>query len=126
MKYDWYIYNTLIQIRDILQLGFAEEIREENLRLKEHEERSRKFVKQISDYTDELISNGELEQSQRHVASRVSGCLTRAGIASWDEYDKTSTEDLMKIRNFGGRTLEAARKIRGLHEQKQISDYGEL
>ena len=126
MKYDWYIYNTLIQIRDILQLGFAEEIREENLRLKEHEESSRKFVKQISDYTDELISNGELEQSQRHVASRVSSCLTRAGIASWDEYDKTSTEALMKIRNFGGRTLEAARKIRGLHEQKQISDYGEL
>ena len=100
--YDWYIYNTLTQIRDILQLGFAEEIREEKLRLAERKVSAENFVKQISDYTNELISKGELKKSQKHVGTRVSNCLTRAGITSFEEFDKTSTDDLMKIRNFGG------------------------
>ena len=125
-QYDYYIYNTLTEIRDILQLAFGKEIHEENLRLAERKTSAGNFVKQILDYTDELISEGALKQSQKHVGTRVSSCLTRAGITSWDEYDKWTTADLMTIRNFGGRTLEAARKIRGLHEQKQISDYGEL
>ena len=118
-QYDYYIYNTLIQIRDILQLGFAEEIIEENLRLAELKVSAGTFVKQILDYTDELISEGELKQSQKHVGTRVSSCLTRAGITSWDEYDKWTVADLMKIRNFGGRTLEAAIKIRAWHERKE-------
>jgi len=117
--YDYYIYNTLTQIRDILRLGFAKEIIEENLRLAEHKVSKENFVKQILDYTDELISEGELEQSQKHVGTRVSSCLTRAGITSWDEYDKWTTADLMTIRNFGGRTLEAAIKIRAWHDWKE-------
>jgi len=117
--YDWYIYNTLTQIRDILQLGFAEEIREENLRVAERKVSAENFVKQISDYTDELISKGELKKSQKHVGTRVSSCLTRAGITSFEEFDKTSTDDLMKIRNFGGYTLEVAIKIRAWHEKKE-------
>jgi len=117
--YDWYIYNTLTQIRDILQLGFAEEIREEKLRLAERKVSAENFVKQISDYTDELISKGELKKSQKHVGTRVSSCLTRAGITSFEEFDKTSTDDLMKIRNFGGYTLEVAMKIRTWHEKKE-------
>jgi len=117
--YDWYIYNTLTQIRDILQLGFAEEIREENLRVAERKVSAENFVKQISDYTDELISKGELKKSQKHVGTRVSSCLTRAGITSFEEFDKTSTDDLMKIRNFGGYTLEVAMKIRAWHEKKE-------
>ena len=117
--YDWYIYNTLTQIRDILQLGFAEEIREENLRVAERKVSAENFVKQISDYTDELISKGELKKSQKHVGTRVSSCLTRAGITSFEEFDKTSTDDLMKIRTFGGYTLEVAIKIRAWHEKKE-------
>ena len=117
--YDWYIYNTLTQIRDILKLGFAEEIREENLRVAERKVSAENFVKQISDYTDELISKGELKKSQKHVGTRVSSCLTRAGITSFEEFDKTSTDDLMKIRNFGGYTLEVAIKIRAWHEKKE-------
>jgi len=117
--YDWYIYNTLTQIRDILKLGFAEEIREENLRVAERKVSAENFVKQISDYTDELISKGELKKSQKHVGTRVSSCLTRAGITSFEEFDKTSTDDLMKIRNFGGYTLEVAMKIRTWHEKKE-------
>ena len=117
--YDWYIYNTLTQIRDILQLGFAEEIREEKLRLAERKVSAENFVKQISDYTDELISKGELKKSQKHGGTRVSSCLTRAGITSFEEFDKTSTDDLMKIRNFGGYTLEVAMKIRTWHEKKE-------
>ena len=117
--YDWYIYNTLTQIRDILQLGFAEEIREEKLRLAERKVSAENFVKQISDYTNELISKGELKKSQKHVGTRVSNCLTRAGITSFEEFDKTSTDDLMKIRNFGGYTLEVAMKIRTWHERKE-------
>tara|TARA_B100001123_G_C15140597_1_gene959323 strand:- start:637 stop:1011 length:375 start_codon:yes stop_codon:yes gene_type:complete len=117
--YDWYIYNTLTQIRDILQLGFAEEIREEKLRVAERKVSAENFVKQISDYTDELISKGELKKSQKHVGTRVSGCLTRAGITSFEEFDKTSTDDLMKIRNFGGYALEVAMKIRVWHEKKE-------
>jgi len=117
--YDWYIYNTLTQIRDILKLGFAEEIREENLRVAERKVSAENFVKQISDYTDELISKGELKKSQKHVGTRVSNCLTRAGITSFEEFDKTSTDDLMKIRNFGGYALEVAMKIRTWHEKKE-------
>jgi len=117
--YDWYIYNTLTQIRDILKLGFAEEIREENLRVAERKVSAENFVKQISDYTNELISKGELKKSQKHVGTRVSSCLTRAGITSFEEFDKTSTDDLMKIRNFGGYTLEVAMKIRTWHEKKE-------
>ncbi len=117
--YDWYIYNTLTQIRDILQLGFAEEIREEKLRVAERKVSAENFVKQISDYTDELISKGELKESQKHVGTRVSNCLTRAGITSFEEFDKTSTDDLMKIRNFGGYALEVAMKIRAWHEKKE-------
>jgi DNA-directed RNA polymerase alpha subunit len=116
--YDYYIYNTLTQIRDILQLGFAKEIIEENLRLAEHKVSKENFVKQILDYTDELISEGELEQSQKHVGTRVSTCLTRAGITSFEEYDNWGDKELVKIRNFGGRTLEAATKIRAWHERK--------
>ncbi len=117
--YDWYIYNTLTQIRDILQLGFAEEIREEKLRVAERKVSAENFVKQILDYTDELISEGALKQSQKHVGTRVSSCLTRAGITSFEEFDKTSTDDLMKIRNFGGYALEVAMKIRRWHERKE-------
>jgi len=117
--YDWYIYNTLTQIRDLLRQVFAEEIREENLRVAERKVSAENFVKQILDYTDELISEGELEQSQKHVGTRVSSCLTRAGITSFEEFDKTSTDDLMKIRNFGGYALEAAMKIRVWHEKKE-------
>ena len=118
-SYDYYIYNTLTQIRDILQLGFAKEIIEENLRLAEHKVSKENFVKQILDYTDELISEGELEQSQKHVGTRVSSCLTRAGITSFEEYDNWGDKGLVKIRNFGGRTLETATKIRAWHERKQ-------
>ena len=117
--YDWYIYNTLTQIRDLLRQVFAEEIREENLRVAERKVSAENFVKQISDYTDELISEGELKQSQKHVGTRVSSCLTRAGITSFEEYDKWTIADLMTIRNFGGRTLEAAIKIRAWHERKE-------
>ena len=118
-NYDYYIYNTLIQIRDILQLGFGKEIHEENLRLAELKVSAGNFVKQILDYTDELISEGELKQSQKHVGTRVSSCLTRAGITSFEEYDKWTIADLMTIRNFGGRTLEAAIKIRAWHERME-------
>ena len=118
-QYDYYIYNTLTEIRDILQLAFGKEIHEENLRLAERKTSAGNFVKQILDYTDELISEGALKQSQKHVGTRVSSCLTRAGITSWDEYDKWTTADLMTIRNFGGRTLEAAIKIRAWHERKE-------
>ena len=118
-QYDYYIYNTLTEIRDILQLAFGKEIHEENLRLAERKTSAGNFVKQILDYTDELISEGALKQSQKHVGTRVSGCLTRAGITSWDEYDKWTTADLMTIRNFGGRTLEAAIKIRAWHDWKE-------
>ena len=117
--YDYYIYHTLTQIRDILQLGFAKEIREENLRLAENKVNEQNFIKQISDYTDELISKGGLAQSQKHVGTRVSGCLVRAGITSFEEYDTWGGKELVKIRNFGGRTLEAATKIRAWHERKQ-------
>ena len=86
-QYDYYIYNTLTEIRDILQLAFGKEIHEENLRLAERKTSAGNFVKQILDYTDELISEGALKQSQKHVGTRVSSCLTRAGITSWDEYD---------------------------------------
>jgi len=118
-QYDYYIYNTLTEIRDILQLAFGKEIHEENLRLAERKTSAGNFVKQILDYTDELISEGALKQSQKHVGTRVSSCLTRAGITSWDEYDKWTTADLMTIRNFGGRTLEAAIKIRAWHDWKE-------
>ena len=118
-QYDYYIYNTLTEIRDILQLAFGKEIHEENLRLAERKTIAGNFVKQILDYTDELISEGALKQSQKHVGTRVSSCLTRAGITSWDEYDKWTTADLMTIRNFGGRTLEAAIKIRAWHDWKE-------
>jgi len=116
--YDYYIYNTLTQIRDILRLGFAKEIIEENLRLAEHKVSKENFVKQILDYTDELISEGELEQSQKHVGTRVSSCLTRAGITSFEEYANWGDKELVKIRNFGRRTLEVATKIRAWHERK--------
>ena len=118
-QYDYYIYNPLTEIRDILQLAFGKEIHEENLRLAERKTSAGNFVKQILDYTDELISEGALKQSQKHVGTRVSSCLTRAGITSWDEYDKWTTADLMTIRNFGGRTLEAAIKIRAWHDWKE-------
>ena len=118
-QYDYYIYNTLTEIRDILQLAFGKEIHEENLRLAERKTSAGNFVKQILDYTDELISEGALKQSQKHVGTRVSSCLTRAGITSWDEYDKWTVADLMAIRNFGKRTLETTTIVRGWHEKKE-------
>ena len=128
--YDWYIYNTLTQIRDILKLGFAEEIRKEKDRREKwkeaqekernaREEKSKPFIKQFTDYVDEMISEGEWTESDRHKAARAYGCLTRAGIYSWDEYDKWTVADLMAIRNFGKRTLETTTIVRGWHEKKE-------
>ena len=121
---------TIREIRDILRAGFAEEIREENDRREKwkeaqekernaHEEKSKPFIKQFTDYVDEMISEGEWAESDRHKAARAYGCLTRAGIYSFEEYDKWSVGDLMKIRNFGKHTLETITIVRGWHEGKK-------
>ena len=118
-NYDHHIYNTLIQIRDILELGFAKEIHEEDLKRSEYKASKENFITQIAGYVDEMISEGELKESDNHIGTRVSSCLTRAGITSFEEYDNRPIKELLKIRNFGRRTLKNTMKIKAWHERKQ-------
>jgi hypothetical protein len=112
------IRDELRKVNQVLELRFAEQIREDQKKRERQNADRTNFRDQILALADEMISVGRLEESERNTAVRLAGALYKGKINSWHELYVIPTEELRDIRLIGNVAYGVAMKIIKFHKEQ--------